>query len=266
MCPSCGLLVGADSKACQCGYTLSSIDEPGSAAARVREIVDLFSAREALSIALQAVSEMRGGLMRWMAIIGAMQLLPMVLVGPKADTPRDVAVLFFCAVVAGWVGYGLARAALRSLRGEGLSLSKAWLSPATYGGIILALLVITVPVIIGLLLFIAPGIYLALTWSQISFLILDGKARHVDALRISEDLTRHRRFEIFVALLVPALLQLPAVVIQTVVPPGGSVLTPGFMLFMVSALWQMLVGTYSIWVGAVVYQVLLNNKRHRPVA
>jgi len=266
LCPHCGLLVSADAPACQCGYVFaSSLQQTGTAAARVRDAADLFSAREALSIAFQAVSELRGGIVRWMAIVGVLQLLPMALVGPKPTSPREIGTLAACALLSAWVSYGLARTALASVRGEGVDFRRALLAPKTFGSILLAVLVTTVPVMIGLVLFIAPGIYLLLTRSQVGFLILDGRARNVDALRASEQLTRDRRLEIFMAMVVPIALQLPAQLLEASVPVGGTVVSPGFLLFLVSALWQMLLITYGTWVSAVVYQMLLNHRRSPPV-
>jgi hypothetical protein len=260
LCPHCGLLVSSDAMSCQCGYVFASGEEQASAASRVRDAVDLFSAREALSIAFQAISELKGGLVLWMAVVGVLQLLPMALVGPKPQTPREVGTLAVCALLSSWVSYGLARTALAGIRGEGVSFRRAFVSPKTFGSILLALFVTIVPVMIGLILFVAPGVYLMLTWSQIGFLILDGRARHVDALRASESLTRDRRLEIFLAMAVPIVLQLPAQLLEAAVPSGGSILSPGFVLFLVSALWQMLLITYGTWVGATIYQMLLNSK------
>lgn len=251
---------------CQCGYVFATSHQlAGSAAARLRDTADLFSAREALSIAFQAVSELKGGVVRWMAIVGLLQLLPMALVGPSPKTPREIGTLAVCALLSAWVSYGLARTALAGVRGEGVDFQRALLSPKTFGSILLAVFVTTVPILIGLVLFVAPGVYLFLTWSQIGFLILDGRARHVDALRASEQLTRDRRLEIFMAMIVPIVLQLPAQVLESWVPVGGSVVSPGFLLFLVSTIWQMLLITYGTWVSAVVYQMLLNHRREPPI-
>ena len=262
LCPHCGLLVSADMTACQCGYVFASTAQTaGSAAARLRDTTDVFSAREALSIAFQAVAELRGGVVGWMAIFGVLQMVPVALVGDRPTSPRDVAVFCACILVSSWAGYGLARTALAGVRGEGVELRRALLSPKTFGAILLTQLVIVVPVFIGMLLFIAPGIYLALTWSQIGFLILDGRARHVDALRASEQLTRDRRFEILICLAVPLLLSFMARPLETFVPQGGKLLSPGFLMFLVSMAWQGLAVTYGTWVSAVVYQMLLTHRR-----
>lgn len=266
LCPHCGLLVSADAPACQCGYVFASTQQSaGTAAARLRDAADLFSAREALSIAFQGVSELRGGIVRWMAIIGLLQMLPVALVGEKPSTPRGIAIFAGCLLVSSWISYGLARTALAGLRGEGVDLRRALLSPRIFAAILLTQLVIVVPVLIGFVLFVAPGVYLLLTWSQIGFLILDGRARHVDALRASEQLTRDRRFEILIALAVPALLSFVAIPLESLAPAGGSLLSPGFLLFLVSMAWQALATTYGTWVSAAVYQMLLNHRRDRPI-
>lgn len=226
-----------------------------TAAARLRDAVDLFSAKEALIIAFQAISELKGGIVRWMAIVGLLQVLPLAVAPKSAVLPAVLLQL--------WAGLCLQRAALRTLRGETSSLWDSRVSIAVFGAILLAWLVMLVPVFIGLLLFIAPGVYLSLTWSQAPLLILDERAKHVDALRASEELTRDRRMEILLVLAVPLLLMMPVVLLQTAIPPGGSVATPGFAMFLVGSLWQMLVATFSTFVSAVVYQMLLNSKKHR---
>ena len=266
LCPHCGLLVPADAPSCQCGYVFAtSAQLAGTAAARLRDTTDLFSAREALSIAFQGVQELRGGLVRWMAIVGLAQLLPLTLANPKPTTPRDLLVLGLIGVLSSWVSYGLARTALAAVRGEGIDFSRAMLPPMTFLRILMTAFVMVVPVFIGLLFFIAPGIYLMLTWSQVGFLILDGRARNVDALRASEQLTRDRRIEILMAVGVPIVLQLPAQLIQAAVPPGGNIVSPGFLLFLVATVWQMLMVTYGTWVSAVVYQMLLNHRRDKAI-
>lgn len=264
ICPNCGLLVSADMSACQCGYVFGSLADTSTAAGRLKDTVDLFSAKEALSIAFHAISELKGTIVRWMAIIGLFQLLPTTLVSPKPETPRDFAVFLAVALLSAWTGYGLNRAAMRRMRGEPADF---WESRATlkeFGSILLVILVMVIPVTIGLALFLAPGIYLLLTWSQVTFLILDGRARHVDALRASEELTRDRRIEIFMVMMVPLLLTLVGRIIEAALPMGGSLASPGFVLFLVSTIWQMLVLTFGAFVSAVVYQMLLNSKKNRP--
>lgn len=255
ICPNCGLLVSADMSACQCGYVFGALADSGTAAGRLRDTVDLFSAKEALSIAFQAVSELKGGVAGWMAAVGLLQILP-VAVSPKET-------LLIAMLLQLWTGLTLQRAALKTLRGEHGSIWDARVSLGIFGAVLLAWLVMILPVGIGLFLLIAPGVYLSLVWSQVPLLILDGRARHVDALRASEELTRDRRLEIFLAMLVPILLMLPSVLVQAAVPLGGSVATPNFLLFLVSSVWQMLISTFGTFVSAAVYQMLLNSKKHR---
>jgi hypothetical protein len=237
----------------------------GSAAARLRDTADLFSAREAMAIAFQAVSELKGGVLAWMAVEGIFHMLPFALVGEKIATPRDAAVFSACLLLSSWVNYGLSRVALEGVRGQAVQLRRAFLSPRIFGLILLTQLVIAVPVFIGALLFIAPGVYLMLVWSQIGFLIIDGRARGMDALKASEALTRDRRFEILIALAVPALLSLASKPLESLAPAGGSLLSPGFLLFLVSVAWQSLAVTFGVWVSAVVYQMLLNHRRDRAI-
>jgi hypothetical protein len=241
--------------ACQCGYMFGSLADAATAAGRLRDIVDLFSAKEALAIAFQAISELKGGIVRWMVAVAFLQVLPLSIAPKEAVFPAMLLQL--------WTGLTLQKAALKTIRGETTNLWDARASLAVFGAILLTWMVMLVPIVIGLVLFIAPGIYLSLTWSQAPLLILDGRARHVDSLRASEELTRDRRLEILLALAVPLLLMMPVVLMQTAVPLGGSVATPGFALFLVGSIWQMLVATFGTFVSAVVYQMLLNSKKHR---
>jgi hypothetical protein len=257
------LLVGSEDAACQCGYVFGSIQDTSTAAGRLRDTVDLFSAREALAIAFHALSELKGTIVGWMAIIGVCQLLPVTLVSPKPETPRDLAVFVAVALLSAWTSYGLNRAAMLRMRGEPFGFWSSRARPREFGAILLTILVMVVPVTIGIILFVAPGVYLLLTWSQVTFLILDGRARHVDSLRASEELTRDRRLEIFLVMMVPFLLTLPARLLEAAVPMGGSLLSPGFVLFLVSTIWQMVVLTFGTFVSAVVYQMLLNSKKNR---
>lgn len=263
MCPQCGLLVAADAVACQCGYTFGSRADASTAVGRLRDAVDLFSAREALAIAFQAVSELKGTVIGWMAIIGLFQVLPVSLVNPKPETPRDFATFAAVTLVSAWVGYGLSRTAMRRLRGEAASFWSSRASITEFSGILITIIVMVIPVAIGLLLFLAPGVYLLLTWSQVTFLILDGRARHVDSLRASEALTRDRRIEIFIVMMLPYLLTIPAGILEASVPSAG-VASPGFVLFLVSSVWKMLVLTFGVFSSAVVYQMLLNSQKTRP--
>jgi hypothetical protein len=248
--------VSADSSACQCGYVFGSLADSSTAVGRLRDAVDLFSAKEALSIAFQAISELKGGIVRWMVVIGLLQVLPLVIAPKQAVLPALLLQL--------WTGLCLQRAALKTLRGERSDFWSARVGLAMFGSVLLTWLVMVVPVVIGLILFIAPGVYLSLTWSQAPLLIIDGRARHVDSLRASEELTRDRRLEILLVLAVPLLLMMPVVLMQAAIPPGGSVATPGFVMFLVGSLWQMLVATFGTFVSAVVYQMLLNSRKHQP--
>lgn len=244
--------MGGDASSCQCGYVFGSISFETTAAGRLRDAVDLFSAKEALAIAFQAVSELKGGIARWMIVVGLLQVLPLAIAPKEAVLPA--------AMLQLWTGLCLQRAALRTLRGESGGFWSARVGIVTFGAILLTWLVMFVPIVIGLMLFIAPGVYLSLTWSQAPLLILDERARHVDSLRASEELTRDRRMEILLALGLPLLLMLPVILMQTVIPSGGSLATPGFVLFLVGSVWQMLVATFGTFVSAVVYQMLLNSK------
>lgn len=256
ICPNCGLLVSADISACQCGYVFGSLAAGSTAAGRLRDTVDLFSAKEALSIAFQAISELKGGIVRWMALVGVLQVLPLA-IAPKEGVLAAV-------VLQLWAGLSLQRAALRTVRGESGSFWSARVGVVTFCFVLMTWLVMLVPVAIGFFLFIAPGVYLSLTWSQAPLLIIDGRARHVDSLRASEELTRDRRMEILLVLAGPLLLMLPVILAQAAIPRGGSVATPGFVLFLVGSVWQMFVATFSTFVSAVVYQMLLNSKKPRP--
>jgi hypothetical protein len=234
-----------------------ALADSATAVGRLRDAVDLFSAKEALAIAFQAISELKGSIVKWMAIVGFLQILPFAFVGTSGGR------FLMAVVISQWTGWGMSRAALRVLRGDTVRLLDSRLGLSTFGAIVFTQLVIAVPIVIGVFLLVVPGIYLALTWSQVPMLILDGRARHLDALKASEELTRDRKLEILLVALVPMLLTLPVAIVQGALAPGGSLASPAFALFLISAIWQMLAVTFGTFVTAVVYQMLLNSKKNR---
>lgn len=111
----------------------------------------------------------------------------------------------------------------------------------------------------GCLFFLFPGIYLGLPLSQSAPLILDGRARGLDSLKISARLTRGARGKLFVVLLpITAVLGLPTLVLDSVAEhPSALTGTLGGIVLVAGWLWQSLVGVFYIYVLVVLYQKLL---------
>lgn len=63
-------------------------------------------------------------------------------------------------------------------------------------------------ILLGLVLFIAPGIYLALKWSFAELLVIDRGMRPMEALRASSEMTEGIRFKLFLFMLVAILITL----------------------------------------------------------
>jgi hypothetical protein len=124
-------------------------------------------------------------------------------------------------------------------------------------------MVMLVPVVIGLILFIAPGVYLSLTWSQAPLLILDGRARTLIPCARAKSSRATGGWK-SAGPGVPLLLMMPVVLMQAAIPARRLGRVAGFVMFLVGSLWQMLVATFGTFVSAVVYQMLLNSKKNRP--
>lgn len=129
-----------------------------------------------------------------------------VLAPDVATLSLSAVALRFLAMVGvflalGWPAATLLALAIALLRGEEASFGRCWVSLGLFIRLTLVELVVSLVVVLGLLLFLAPGLYATVVWSQVRPSIVDGRASFFDALDKSLDLTRGSRGELFAVML-----------------------------------------------------------------
>jgi uncharacterized membrane protein len=113
-----------------------------------------------------------------------------------------VAVLgFFTTVysifVVNPVGYGVAYASLKASRGDKPEVADMFEGFKIYLNVVLASLLVSVIVVLGLILLIVPGIIFACKLAFVPYLVMDKKLSATDAIRESWDMTSGRAGTIF---------------------------------------------------------------------
>ncbi len=143
----------------------------------------------------------------------------------------------------GWFSLTLARVALAMLRGQVPGILNHWVPVTTALRIAVVSVVLLAPILLGLLLLIVPGLYLAARWSQVALLIADDEAKWFDAAEASHWLTAGRRSAI--------LLVFAAVALVTV--PLGSLVNN---LTVLGWIWRAVAGTFGAALAASLYHQL----------
>jgi uncharacterized membrane protein len=80
---------------------------------------------------------------------------------------------------------------------ETVELSDLW-HPQSFWSFIVSSFITGVCIVLGLFLFIIPGIILGLAWSMVKFVVIDRDMGPVDAIRESMRITKGNRFELLV--------------------------------------------------------------------
>jgi hypothetical protein len=109
----------------------------------------------------------------------------------------------------GWFSLTLARVALAILRGQVPGIVNQWVPVTAALRIGFVSVVLLAPILLGLLLLIVPGLYLAARWSQVVLLIADDQAKWFDAAEASSWLTAGRRSAILLVFAAVAVVTLP---------------------------------------------------------
>ncbi|TAK05011.1 DUF975 family protein [Patescibacteria group bacterium] len=120
-------------------------------------------------------------------------VLPFVLVGAW------VSILF---AFAGWavqqyLSTGVMRLTLDAVLGRPYTLKSLLVEPIVFLNALLASIIVGFLVLIGLLLFIIPGIYVSLAFTPIIYVVLDQKVGAVEAVQRCWNLTKGNRGRIF---------------------------------------------------------------------
>lgn len=133
---------------------------------------------------------------------------------PPAHTFTVMAVLI---LGKGWFSLTLCRIALAGLRGQLTGVLDQWVSVQDALRIGVVTMVLLCPILLGLLLFVFPGVYLLARWSQVTLALVDDQATGFDAADISSGLTAGFRPAILIVLMLTATATL---VVKYLVPDG----------------------------------------------
>lgn len=269
-CPSCGLLSPPSVLKCDCGYDFQSrMPLLRNTASRRLENLEILSVRSVFTVAFPAFTEAWSSVLIWTVVIVFVQLLTSVMISDdlltrKAFQASDGVVIGLSLFIQSWIWYSILSNALSVVRGHQVQVLNSIVSPAMFLQILAVGLVALIPVALGSLLFLFPGVYLGLTWSQSVPLILDGRAHGLDSLKMSAHLTKGALGKIFVSLLMPAALILPARVLDRVAEHTNAFDgVIGEFVLVIGWLWQVLVGVFDVYVLVILYQILLNRSPER---
>jgi uncharacterized membrane protein len=117
------------------------------------------------------------------------------------DTPGGAVLRIFA--LAYWlllfapIDYGSAFVFLKAVRNEPFEVKDMFLSFENYLNVVLAKLLVSVIIALGLFLLIVPGIIFACKLAFVKYLVLDRKMDPVEAVKTSWDMTRGHAVEIF---------------------------------------------------------------------
>jgi hypothetical protein len=159
----------------------------------------------------------------------------------------------------------LCNVALAAMRGHRASVADQWVpvTTALRAGIVTVALM--VPIALGTLLLIIPGVILMLMWSQVLMLLIDDRARFFDAAGLSESVTASYRWQILVTWVVVAcacaIVELAA---GTIASAGGPGALPEPIAIGVSWSWNIVVSVLGIALSAALYGELLRRTPWEP--
>ena len=123
-------------------------------------------------------------------------------------------------------------------------------------------------IVVGVLLLLLPGValmgYLSLMFSQFPWLLFDNRARYFDSLSQSKQLTKGSLWKLGIAYSVLTLLLLPASVANRIADmyPDMFASNLGPPILLISWVWYVLVSAFGAFVGAALYQQLLDRHQH----
>ena len=100
-------------------------------------------------------------------------------------------------LIAGPVGYGVAFAYLKAVRGDKLQIKDMFAAFQNYWNAVLANLLVEVIVVIGFILLIVPGIIFACKLAFVSYLVVDRKMEVIEAVKESWRMTNGHAWKVF---------------------------------------------------------------------
>jgi len=127
--------------------------------------------------------------------------------GVPQTFPGGLLVWSIATGLASWYLYcGLLACAIRVAPAQQTRVADLFLPLGLGVRAIVASLLVMIVSMLGLILFIVPGILLLLIWSMVVPLVLDGRAGVFDAFTLSATITKGSRGALFLAFLVPSIL------------------------------------------------------------
>lgn len=121
--------------------------------------------------------------------------------GTDFAAPHTITVLILLILAKGWFGLTLCRVALAGLRGQVTGIGMQWVSVQEALRIGFITIVLLLPVLIGFVIVLGPGLYLLSRWSQTTLVLVDEKAQWFDAADQSHALTTGYKGAILILLL-----------------------------------------------------------------
>lgn len=170
--------------------------------------MNTFSIKEALSVGWGKTKQ---NFWLWVAILITMAVVNMVM--GWLDDQVDNG---FLSMLLGIVGYvsqlvlelGVVSIALKLLADQAAKYTDLFALYAQVPQFLLATILGGIMTVVGLIVFIIPGIYIAVRLSQTAFLIADWKLSGIEALKKSWEITRGHTLQLFFLILVVSVLNI----------------------------------------------------------
>lgn len=195
------------------------------------------------------------------------------------DNPgSDITIVMI--IINAMLHFGLARIAIETARGNSVSWDLFIMPASVYVQVGVVVLACGMMVSAGILFFVIPGIFLALMWSQVYYLLVDRKAQWFQALPMSQKLTEGNKillFELFCRLFVISMpLFILALVIVKLSSPDISNLPKDVVpevihtplvdtLNILYAIVGTLIQVFNTFVGGITYQKLLGENKQTDI-
>jgi len=96
-----------------------------------------------------------------------------------------------------WIGIGEALYFLKIARGQKAEIGEIFAGGPHFFSILVASILVAMIVLVGLILFIVPGVIFALMFSQYYYLILDRRVGIIDSLNVSKEITTGSKLTLF---------------------------------------------------------------------
>lgn len=179
----------------------------------------------------------------------------------------------FLGLGLAWLGLGMTRVAIGAVRREPIRYGRLATPAGDFLRIIGLGLVVAIPLTLGMVFLLVPGIYLALLWSQAYLLILDGKAGVFASLSRSGRMTKDTKLAllgIYLLLILFSLLPQIALAVTTeaseLFSAAGSDSPASVLTRIVAILLVNFLGAFNMFVGAMAYIRLLERTQDPPAS